>query len=215
MNAQAFTEGVMNTDLYSIVDVKYDVQEVHDIPGKIDIAAIHNATCEKLTIATDNCNFIADGANLCVEKHVTHWWPYVACMYDFAGIAGDDSNPLAKADTFDVSMVQCLDHVTGYTAEELKKCVYGDEAASLRMASAKKTLAAMDAGFPDIVWAVVDDKFVPAPKFVPPASAAYKQQLEDWKKSLVSAICSAYEPHRPEDTPKQCQNSTAEGPTFI
>jgi len=170
----------MATDLGHFVDVRFDVQEVELV------TQFHGAKCEGLTDATDYCNFVADGANLCVESHSKQWWSYVACMYEHVDPNGDATmdvnNPLAHIETFDKAMVGCATGLMDYTVEELRACVYGDEAAALRNASAAKTLADLNAGRPPIVWIDVDGKFVQAPE-------VKNDTRSEWKASVVAAIC--------------------------
>lgn len=72
-----------------------------------------------------------------------------------------------------------------YSAEQLRSCTYGEEAARLRAVSAAKVAADMDKGLPLIVWVQVNGDFVQAPED-PDDSRA------EWKLELISAICSEY-----------------------
>jgi len=172
----------MTTDLARVVDVHFDVQEV-DL-----ITQFHGSKCPGLTNATDYCDFVADGANLCAEAHSRQWWSYVACMYEHVDPNGDSDmdakNPLAHPETFDEAMVGCATHLRDYSVDALRKCVYGDEGAALRSASAAKTAADLASGKPPIVWLEVDGNFVQAPE-------AKNDTRVEWKKSVVGAICDA------------------------
>lgn len=174
----------MTTDLADIIDLRYDTQEIDMIKQ------FHGAKCAGLTNATEYCNFVADGANLCAREHSTSWWPFVACMYRYADPKGDErmdaGNPLAHVETFDSSMTACAATMPDYPVEELRSCVYGDEAAALRKVSAAKAAADMDTYQSPIVWVDVAGTFVQAPE-------AKNDTRAEWKQQLVSAICSAYE----------------------
>jgi len=174
----------MQTDLSSIVDLRYDVQE-GDAP-----VYYHPSKCPGLTNATDNCDLIADGASLCVKAHhddPRDWWPFVDCIHRKSdGYAtDDDANPLAHVETFDKTIVGCLAGVPNYTADQLRSCTYGEQAAELRKVSAAKVAADMDKGLPVIVWVQVNGQFVQAPE-------APEDTRAEWKLQLVSAICDAY-----------------------
>lgn len=171
-----------HADLAAIVDLRFDVLEV-DMLKKY-----HDAKCENLTAATDYCNFIADGANLCAQAHSTAWWKFTKCMYSLADPNGDTDhdtkNPLAHVKTFDQAMTRCAARLHDYGAPALRRCVYGDEAKALRQASAAKTAAS------GLVWVNVNGKVVPAPN-LPNISRA------TWQKDVLRAVCGAYKGEKP------------------
>lgn len=177
----------MITDLARVVDVRYDVQEIDKT------TKYHGAKCPGLTNATDYCNFVADGANLCVETHSRQWWSYVACMHEHADPKGgsqmDVNNPLAHVETFDEAMTGCAANLTDYSIDALRTCVYGSEGAALRNVSATKTAADFAAGKPLTVWVEVNGSFVQAPE-------AMNDTRAEWKKSVVAAICENLQDQR-------------------
>lgn len=184
MSAKAFDDVVMQ-DLAEIVDLSYDVLEknIH--------ALIHPAKCPGLTSASQTCDFIADGANLCAQEHSAHWWNFTVCMYSNAVGCGnevggvtrpctDDGNPLASVDTFDTTMAQCAAQaLPDYLLEDMRTCVYGSEAATLRKASNAKTKTGL-------VWVNVAGGDILAPE-------GTTVSRSDWAQQVRQAICSAYE----------------------
>lgn len=184
----------MTTDLAQVVSVTYDVQEVDFV------TQFHGAKCPGLTNATEYCNFVADGANLCAEAHSKQWWNFVHCMYKFVDPNGDQEgdvgNPLAHVESFDASLTKCAtETLKDYTVEHLRECVYGQEAVDLRKVSAAKTAADLAAGKPPVVWIDVNGTFVQAPE-------AKNNTRSAWKKELRSAICSSLYIHTSDPTVK-------------
>merc|ERR1712232_918509 len=98
-----------------IVDMRFDVLELDAIK------TLHGAKCEGLSHATDYCNFIADGANLCAQMHSRSWWSFTRCMYSHADPVGDKdmdkNNPLAHNITFDKTMTACAKGLSDYAVE--------------------------------------------------------------------------------------------------
>jgi hypothetical protein len=182
----------MTTGLASIVDLRFDVLEVDAI------TTFHGAKCEGLTKATDYCNFIADGANLCAQKHSKKWWSFTRCAYSHADPVGDTdgdvNNTFAHMETFDKTLAECASGLTDYALEDFRKCTYGDEGLALRTESAKKMV-----GKPvSIIWVEVDGKWIKAPE-------SKTDDRSAWKPQVVKAICDAYQG---SEKPTECGKVT-------
>lgn len=168
-----------------MVDVRFDVLEAPPLEK------FHGAKCEGITNATDFCNYIADGVNLCVEEHSSAWWEFTVCMYSSADPDGDNdndkNNPLASATTFDEYVAKCARYaLRDYKVEDLKACYKGDEGARLRKASAGKTPV-----FKGPQWVEVAGKEVAAPH-------GKNLSREEWKKDVIAAACAAYTGEKPK-----------------
>merc|ERR1711957_1007683 len=167
--------------------------------GKDIHALIHPAKCSGLTAATNNCDFVADGANLCAQEHSVFWWNFTVCMYSNAVGCGnehggvthactDDGNPLASMSTFDATVTACAEQaLPDYSTGALRACMYGSEASSLRKASNAKTATGL-------VWVNVAGSDILAPE-------GTTVSRSDWAQDVLRAICSAYS----GDPPSACE----------
>lgn len=185
MDFTALHDNVLaDAELQNIVDMHVDFLENPPVLG------FHGAKCEGLTNATDSCNFIADGANLCAQKHSAHWTNFTYCMYSVADPDGDHdkdtANPLAHSSSMPDQLTKCSAFTPDYSADALKACTFGDEAAALRKSSAAKT---PDSDFKGPQWVFVNDKMIAAPMG--------KSSRADWAASVVKEVCAAYSGPKP------------------
>lgn len=173
---------LLDTDLADVVDVKFNPL---DLSPKI--IPSHRQVCPTLAKTETNCNYIADGANLCAQ-HSAQWQQFATCMFQQT-LRGDSKNPLAKESTFDAQLGECAKEMSDYSADDLRTCTYGEEADQLHAESkvvASKIFADLGMSSPGLVWASVGGKLVSDRSTTSMGSRAA------WQRKLVKAVCAAY-----------------------
>jgi hypothetical protein len=186
----ALKEALLDTDLAARVDVKFNPLDISPA-----IISSHPETCEGLAHTEKNCNYIADGMNLCAQ-HSTQWQNFTTCAFK-QGLKGDTTNPFAKKETFDQQLGECAKELSDYSADQLRACTYGEEADRLRAASKKKIAELFsDYGMksPGLVWAAVDGK----PVQDPTTEKGPDVSRGTWQQKLKKAVCEAL----PKDLPR-------------
>lgn len=165
-----------NADLAAIVDFKYDIAETEYLAGH------HPGKCPGLSEDTDLCNYLAGGADLCVEAHEPQWQTFMRCMYEYAAY-GHDNNTLN--DDFDARLGDCAFTLTDFSSADLRTCAYGPEGAALRATSSAKYRATsyMSINKYD-VWVEVDG--------TPVLAASDTNPRDEWVAELIGAVCAAY-----------------------
>lgn len=166
-------------DLAEVVEFRFDVVDLSPEP-----IPSHKQTCPNLASHTDNCNYVADAANLCVEEHSEQWIAFTDCMYDYAKF-GDFFNPMTKEKKFDTSIAKCAASLSDYAVEDVRACTYGQEGGQLRAASKAKFEAT---GASSVVWVEVAGQIIEGP----PGSDITTPR-DDWAKQVVAAICAAHD----------------------
>jgi len=163
------------------VDVKF-----HPLDLSPAIIPSHKQVCPTLAKTETNCNYIADGANLCAQ-HSAQWFDFTDCMFQLT-LNGDDKNPLTKEATFDAQLGKCAEVMSDYSADELRTCTYGEEADELRaenLQTTSKIFSTLGMS-PGLVWASVDGKLVSDKSSESMGSRAV------WQRKLVTAACASY-----------------------
>lgn len=185
----ALKEALLDSDIGARVYVEFNPLDVSP-----SIIPSHPEACEGLAHSEANCNYIADGMNLCAQQ-TPQWQNFTTCVFKQA-LKGDATNPFAKKETFDQQLGECAKELSGLSADELRRCTYGEGADQLRAASKKNiTELFKDYGMksPGLVWAAVDGKLVQdaSTEKGPETSRA------PWQQKLVKAVCDAL----PRDLP--------------
>jgi len=182
MDWNALKESLVESDLADIVDVKF-----HPLDLSPQIIPSHPQTCPNLAKTETNCNYIADGANLCAQ-HSAQWYQFTDCMFQLT-LKGDSQNPLAKESTFDAQLGKCAEVMSDYSVEDLRACTYGEEADQLRAENLQKTAKIFNQlgmTSPGLVWASVGGALVSDPSTESMGSRAA------WQKKLVAQACASY-----------------------
>jgi len=177
----ALKEVLLDTDMAARVDFSFKPLDISPF-----IIPSHPESCDGLAHTEKNCNYIADGMNLCAQ-HSAQWPNFTACVYK-QGLNGDGSNAFAKKETFDQQLGECAKELSDYSADQLRACTYGVEADHLRAAS-KKAITGLFKNYgmkgPGLVWAAVNGKLVQdtSTEKGPETSRAA------WQQKLVKAVC--------------------------
>lgn len=177
----------MDSDLGDVVDFSFNPLDISP-----DIIPSHPQVCPNLAKTETNCNYIADGANLCAQ-HSTHWQQFTTCMFQQA-LQGDSKNPLAVEATFDAQLSVCAKEMPDYSVDDLRNCTYGDEADQLHAMNKDATariFAELGMSAPGLVWASVGGKLVSD------SSTESFNSRATWQRKLVSAVCQAYTGPKP------------------
>jgi len=178
---------LLDTALADIVDFKFNPLDLSP-----QIIPTHPQVCPNLAKTETNCNYIADGANLCAQ-HSQQWVQFTSCMFNLT-LQGDDNNPLATESTFDAQLGECAKEMSDYSVDELRACTYGAEADELH-AQNKKTISRIfaDLGMssPGLVWASVGGKLVSD------SSTESMGSRAAWQIKLSHAVCEAYQGAKP------------------
>jgi len=180
-------EILLDSDLSDIVDVKFNPLDISP-----DIIPTHPQVCPNIAKTETNCNYIADGANLCAQ-HSEQWQQFTTCMFQQA-LQGDSNNPLATEATFDAQLGECAKEMSDYSAVDLRTCTYGDEADQLHAenkVAITKIFSGLGMSSPGLVWASVDGILVSD------ASTESMNSRATWQRKLVSAVCAAYTGPKP------------------
>lgn len=185
---------LLDSELAAIVDVKWNPLDVSP-----SIIPTHPETCDGLAKTETNCNYIADGMNLCAQ-HSAQWHNFTACVYT-QGLKGDATNRFAKKDTFDQQLGECAEELSDYSADQLRTCTYGEEADKLRAAS-RTTVAKLFSDYgmqsPGLVWAAVDGQLITDDS----TEKGPEVSRLSWQLKLSRAVCVAYKD--PKTLPKFC-----------
>lgn len=165
----------------------------HPLDVSPAIIPSHPQTCPSLAKTETNCNYIADGANLCAQ-HSAQWFHFTDCMFQLT-LQGDEKNPLANESTFDAQLGECAEVMSDYSVEDLRACTYGEEADQLRAENLQTTSKIFsELGMsPGLVWASIGGKLVSDPSSEGLGSRAA------WQTKLVTEVCASY--HGPKMVP--------------
>jgi len=180
----ALTQVLEDNDFSDIVDVQIKPLD----PG----ADQHfPQVCPTVAKSETNCNYILDGATLCLAKHSSHWMKFMTCKYEQA--LRMDANEFLTEATFDSRLEVCVQDMSDYSLDELRACTYGDEAEELRATNRDyiQTLFANTKSEYGLLWAVVNGKVV-----TDPATENWDSRVA-WKAKLVTAICDEYQGTKP------------------
>jgi len=117
---------------------------------------------------------------------------FVTCKYQNA--LKMDANPFANETMFDTALGVCALEMSDYSADELRACAYGDEAEEYRAINREHTkivFAEQGMASPQLVWALINGKFV-----TDPATENWDSRAT-WQAKLVTAICAEYKGTKP------------------
>jgi len=184
LNWNALKEALVESDLGDIVDVKF-----HPLEFTPQIIPTHPEKCPTLAKTETNCNYIADGANLCAQ-HSAQWFQFTDCMFQLT-LQGDSENPLANETLFDPNLRKCAEVMSDYSVEDLRACTYGEEAEQIRaenMQTISEIFSQLGLTHPNLVWASVGGKLVSNPS----ETDSPVSDRAVWQKKLVDEVCAQY-----------------------
>lgn len=218
LNWKAFRTAIMSQpDLEAIMDVQMNF--LYPLPP-----GEHQQSCASYSHTyTTNCNYLADGASMCAQKHSKMWPLLTDCIFaknwngDFIEPYTTDFWARDEAN-FDKELKICAEALTDYPLDEFLTCVYGtpldensyqqSESDKLRIKNVNdeydlwKRMGGKPTESSGLTWAWVDNKmYVTDDSVNRPKAPNWENDAvvgrAPWIAKMIPAICDAYTGEKP------------------